>query len=258
MKSMKFLKIFIYPFLFVLFCPFFTGCEKDNYKAPDCTIEGKILDHQNQPFQINHGADILRIREISWAKNEETFIGNRRLYVQQDGTYRHTKMFKGTYRLFPYDGAHFPYDDVNKDNDDSGDIVEINGSVTKDFVVTPFLNIEWVTKPFVDAAGYLNCSVKFTRNQKSGYQMPNLRRARLLVSRTVNAGAADTDLFNSYTNLTNDQEGAVIEFKTVRPLKYTGINYWVRIWISCQGVSDYPGIAKESANYTTVEQIFVP
>ena len=255
MKSMKFFYLYI---LSILFCFAFTTCEIDNYDAPDCTITGKILDHNNQPFQINHGAGILRIREISWAKNDETYTGNQSLNVQQDGTYQHTKMFKGTYRIWPRSGAHFPYDDVNLDNDNSGDIVEINGTTTKDFVVTPFLTLEWVQKPTVDADGYLSCSVKFKRNQKGDYQMPNLRRGRLLVSRTINAGAADSDLFNSYINLTNDQEGAAITFKTTKPLKYTGINYWVRVWISCQGVSAYPGIASEAANYSTIEQIFVP
>ena len=258
MKSMKFFSWYILP---VLFCLAFASCEKDNYNAPDCTIEGKIVDHLGQPYQVNHGADILRIRELSWAKDESTYIENRRLKVQQDGTYRHTKMFSGTYRLLPYDGAFFPYDDVNRDNDDAGELVEIKGNVTQDFTVTPFLTLEWVQKPVVDADGYLSCSIKFKRNQKQGYEMPNLRRAGLQVSRSVNAGAADSDLFNTDINITNDRENTEITFRTVRPLKYTGINYWVRVSMSCQQAStasNYPGIAKESRNFTTVEQIFVP
>ena len=263
---MKNLNFFIFYILSVLFCFALAGCEIDNYDAPDCTIEGTVYDHHNQPYQVNHGAEIIRIRELSWAKDEDTYIANRTLRVQQDGTYRNTKIFKGTYRLLPRAGAFFPYDNTYKepsnwDDDDAGDLVEINGTAKKDFTVTPFLTIEWVRKPWIDAEGFLNCSVKFTRNQKAGYNMPNLRRANLQVSRTVNAGAALGDLFNTQPNITNDQEGQEITFKTRIPLKYTGINYWVRVSIQCQQVSgdtstNYPGI--DAYNYSTVEQIFVP
>jgi len=260
MKRMKFFNFYI---LSVLLCFVFTACELDNYDAPDCTIEGTIMDHRNQPFQVNHGAEIIRIREMSWAKDEDTYTANRTLKVQQDGTYRHTKIFKGTYRLLPYSGAFFPYDDVNLDGDDAGELVEMrsNSTTTRDFTVTPYLTLEWVKKPTVDAQGYLNCSVKFTRNQKAGYKMPELRRGSLQVSRSVNAGAADGSLFTTPTNISNAQEGEEIEFKTVIPLKWTGINYWVRVSIEVQAVSgdpdtNYPGLP--ASNYTTIEQIFVP
>jgi len=259
MKNIKFLNPVF--FLSVLFCLTFTACETDNYEAPDCTIEGTIYDHQNNPFQVSHGAEVIRIRELSWAQDEETYIENRRLKVQQDGTYRHTKIFRGTYRLLPYDGAFFPYDDVNRDNDDAGDLVEIKDKVTKDFTVTPFLTIEWVRKPYVDAEGYLNCSVKFTRNQKAGYNMPDLRQANLQVSRTVNAGAADGNLFASRPNISNDMEGQEIVLRTSMKLKYQGIDYWVRVMIDCQSVSgdpttNYQGVS--AGNFTTIEKIFVP
>ena len=259
MKNIKFLNPVF--FLFVLFCLAFVGCERDNYDAPDCTIEGTIYDHQNKPYQVSQGAEVLRIRELSWAKDAETYIANRRLKVQQDGTYRNTKIFKGTYLIFPYEGAFFPYDDINRDKDEAGDLIEIKGKVTKDFTVTPFLTVEWVKKPYVDSNGYLNCSVKFTRNQKTGYNMPNLRQANLQVSRTINAGAADGSLFSTRPNISNDMEGQEITLRTSRALKYTGINYWIRVMIDCQSVSgdattNYQGVS--SGNYTTIEQIFVP
>ena len=258
MENLKFYNLYI---LSVLLGFVFTACEIDNYDAPDCTIEGKIMNHLNQPFQVNQGAEIIRIREISWAKDDNTYTENRRLKVQQDGTYRDTKIFKGTYRLLPYGGAFFPYDDVNQDNDDAGELVEINGTVTHDFQVTPFLTVEWVQKPTVDVSGFLSCSVKFTRNQKPGYEMPDLRRANLKVSRVINVGEADGDLFTTPINLTNDQEGQEINFKTDIPLRFTGINYWVRISIECQAVpgkpeTNYQGVG--SGNLSTIEQLFVP
>jgi hypothetical protein len=259
MKNLKFYNFYI---LSVLLCFAFTACEIDNYNAPDCTIEGKMLDHLGQPFQVNQGAEIIRSREISWAKNDTSiFTENRKLKVQQDGTYRHTKMFKGTYRLLPLGGAFFPYDDINKEGDDAGELVEINGTATQDFKVTPFLTVEWVQKPTVDADGYLNCSAKFIRNQKAGYEMPDLRRANLKVSRVLNVGEADGELFTTPLNLANTQEGIEIKFKTSIPLKFKGIKYWVRISIECQAVSgkpatNYQGVS--AGNFSTIEEIFVP
>ena len=258
MKNMKFLNYYISS---VLLCLAFTACEIDNYDAPDCTIEGKILDHTGQPFQVNQGADIIRMREISWAKDSTTFTANRRLKVQQDGTYVNTKIFKGTYRMMPYSGGFFPYDDINADNDDAGELVEISSKATRDFAVTPYLTLEWVKKPTIDAEGYLICSVRFKRNQKSGYEMPDLRQANLQVSRSINAGASDGSLFTAPKTITNDMEGAEIEFKTDIPLKYHGIDYWIRISMNCQTASgkpetNYPGMG--ASNYTTIEKIHVP
>lgn len=255
---MKFLN---YHILFVLFCLVITGCEIDNYDEPECTIEGKILDHLNQPFQTSQGAAIIRIREISWAKDSITYTSNRTLKVQQDGTYRNTKIFSGTYRLLPYSGAFFPYDDVNGDKDDAGELVEIGSKSTHDFTVTPYLTIDWVQKPVVDTQGYLNCSVKFTRNQKQGYEMPDLRQAKLYVSRTVNTSAAEGSLFTAPLNITNSMEDTEIHFKTDIPLKYTGIDYWVRVSVNCQTAegkpsTNYPGIGAD--NFTTIEKIHVP
>jgi len=258
---MKHTKFFNYCILSVLFCFAFTACEIDNYEAPDSTIEGKILDHQGQPFQVNQGAGIIRIREISWAKDSTIFTSNRTLKVQQDGTYRNTKMFKGTYLLLPYSGGFFPYDDTHLDGDDAGELVEIKGSATKDFSVTPYLTLEWVKTPYIDAQGHLSCSVKFKRNQKAGYEMPDLRQASLSVSRSVNAGAGDGNLFTTPMTITNDMEGTEIVFRTVIPVKYTGIDYWVRVSMNCQTAAgkpetNYPGMG--ASNYTTIEKIHVP
>ena len=55
--------------------------------------------------------------------------------------------------------------------------------------------------------------------------MPDLKQASLSVSRSVNAGAGDGTLFNTPMTITNAMEGTVIQFKTVIPLRWTGIDY---------------------------------
>jgi hypothetical protein len=235
----------------------------DNYDGPDAEIQGTIYDHSNQPLQVGHGAGIIRMREVSWGQNDSTiFVGNQTLKVQQDGTYRHTKWFSGEYRMLPYSGAFYPYDDEKLDADDAGELVKISGTVTKDFSVTPYLTIEWVKKPTVTADKYIECSVRFKRNQKTGYAMPDVREAVLLVSKTVNPGAGrDAELYPTPFALTNDMEGTEITFRTTRTVKYANMDYWIRISMNCKAVANdastnYPGMGAE--NFTTIEKIHVP
>ena len=253
-------------YIVIVFCCIMAvSCEIDNYEAPDATIQGTFYDHNGQPLQVNHGSEYIRMREVSWAKGDpNVYIGNRNLRVQQDGTYRHTKQFAGEYRIFPYQGNFFPYWDANdpvQDGDDAGELVKISGVTTRDFTVTPYLTIEWVERPTVTADRYLECTVRFKRNQKQGYDMPDLREARLQISRTINASSSDGDYFPSPLPLTNDMEGQNIKLRSNIPLKYTGLNYWIRVSMNCQTAAgnsntNYPGMGQ--ANYTTIEQIYVP
>jgi hypothetical protein len=250
-------------YITIVVCSFLAvSCEIDNYDGPDATIKGTIYDHQGQPLQVNQGAGIIRAKEVSWAKDSTTFIGNQTLKVMQDGTYQHTKWFSGEYRLLPYSGAFFPYDDEKLDADDAGELIKISGTTTKDFTVTPYLTIEWVKKPVLTADNRIECSVRFTRNQKAGFEMPDVREAVLLVSRTVNPSEGrDGELYPSPFALTNAMEGTEITFRTTRELKYNGMDYWIRIQMNCQTAAgkpetNYPGMGAN--NFTTIEKIHVP
>ena len=247
--------------VFLLCCMLAVSCEIDNYDGPGATIQGTLYDHNGQPLQVNQGSGYIRAREVSWAKNDDMFVGSQTLKVQQDGTYRHTKWFSGEYRLLPYAGNFFPYDDEKLDGDDAGELIKISGTTTKDFAVTPYLTIEWVKKPTITSDYYLECSVRFKRNQKAGYEMPDVREAWLRVSRSVNANAADGQYFKVKKDLTNDMEGQEITFRSDIPLKYTGIDYWIRISMDCKTAdgkpeTNYPGMGQ--ANFSTIEKIHVP
>ena len=247
----------------IVCCCLAFSCEIDNYNGPDATIQGTFYDHNGQPLQLNHGSGYIRMREISWAKGDpDVFIGNRTLNVQQDGTYRNTKQFTGEYLMLPYSGNFYPYDDVKLDGDDAGDLVKISGTTTKDFTVTPYLTIEWVEKPTVTADLYLECTVRFTRNRKAGYEMPDLREGRLQISRTANAASGNnSNLFPTPLTLTNEMEGQDIKFRSAIPLRYRGINYRIRVTMNCQTAAgkpetNYPGMGQ--VNCSTIEEIFVP
>ncbi|GHT18306.1 hypothetical protein AGMMS4957_00340 [Bacteroidia bacterium] len=255
----------LYKYMFFLSISLFAvSCEIDNYDGPDATIQGTIFSStDNQPLQVDHGTGIIRIREVSWAKGDpDAYVGNQTLKVQQDGTYRHTKMFSGEYLILPYNGAFYPYDDSYKDNEDeAGELLKIGKGTTKDFTVTPYLSIEWVSEPTVLPDNKISCSVRFKRNQKSGYDMPDMKEAWLLISRTVNTGSRDLDLYPKALALTNDMEGQVLEFISERPVKYTGISYWIRVSMNCQTAAEnastnYPGMGAN--NFTTIKEIQVP
>ena len=257
---MKKLKYYIVLFLITIIA---VSCEMDNYDGPDATIQGVIYDATtNKPLQVEHGSGILRLRELSWAKGDTlAYIGNQTLSVMQDGTYKNTKWFSGEYLMLPYNGPFFPYDDKYKDLDDAGELVTVKGVTTKDFTVTPFLTLEWVEKPVLLSDKRIRCVVRFKRNQKTGYEMPDVKEAWMQVSRVIKANARDLNLFPKSITLTNSMEGTDIEFVSDIPVKYDGKSYFIRVVMNCQTAAgkpetNYQGVG--SNNCTTVEEVVVP
>jgi hypothetical protein len=253
-------RISYYNIIAIIFCyALIASCEIDNYDAPDATVQGALFDHHGDPLQLNHGSQYIRMREVSWAKdNPDAVITSQYLRVQQDGTYINTKWFEGEYLMLPYQGNFFPYDDENRESDDAGELVKIAGTVTKNFTVTPYLTIDWVQKPALDNEGHLVCVVRFTRNQKDGYAMPNVDEGYLRISRSVNLAAFDSQFFPSAISLNNNREGDEITFRSTVPLKYSDIDYWVRVAIRCSNPSGtvYPGLPQ--FNCSTIEKIHIP
>lgn len=224
------------------------SCETDNYDAPDATIQGRILDHNGNQLQTEQGNGNMRIKmdELSWANgNDEISVIPRYLNMKQDGTYINEKWFAGEYRMTPIDGAFYPYSE-------EGEIVRIKGTVTQDFTVTPYLNIEWVKEPTVTSDNYIEASVRFKRNSKSGATMPDLNNVILCVSTNQYCGNnnKDSQLFNGTQAVTNDDEGTVIELKTSMAVKYTATTYWVRVGICCD--DQY-----KKYNYTDIKTVTV-
>ncbi|HCC52999.1 MAG TPA: hypothetical protein DEQ30_13920 [Porphyromonadaceae bacterium] len=232
--------------LLVAVCLF--SCEKDNYDAPDCTIQGRILDHNGNQLETEQGNGNMRIKmeELSWANgNDEVSVIPRYLNMKQDGSYVNNKWFTGEYRMTPIEGAFYPYPE-------EGDIVRIEGTVMKDFTVTPYLTIEWVKEPVLTADNYIEASVRFRRNAKDGAAMPDLSNGILCVSTNQYCGNNNKDgqLFNGTKTVTNDDEGTVIEFRTSMAVKYTGTIYWVRVGICCNDTY-------KKYNYTDIKTVTV-
>jgi len=226
----------------------FYSCQKDNYSGPDAQINGRILEPSGNLMQTEQGSGNMRIRmdELSWTHGDSTIaIIPTYLNVRQDGSYVNTKMFSGQYRMTPIEGPFYPYDAA-------GEIVDIKGSVTKDFTVIPYLNVNWVSEPALTADNKITCSIQFTRNTKSGAAMPDLSNTRLYISTTEYVGNNnyDSQMSTGTVNLTNAQEGTTISL-TSAALKYTGMTYYVRVGVCCND-------SYKKYNYTDIVQVKAP
>ena len=223
------------------------SCEKDNYDDPDATIQGRIIDQNGVPMQTEQGKDNMRIKmeELSWGGGDsEVAIIPTYLNMMQDGSYINTKIFSGEYRMTPVEGPFYPYDE-------EGEVIKIKGSVTKDFTVTPYLDVEWVSKPTVTADNKITCSVKFKRNKKEGANMPDLNNAKLFIATTQYVGNNNKDdqVNGGTVAVTNDQEGQTLVF-TSNAVKYTNATYYVRVGVCCN--DNY-----KKYNYTDIQVVKV-
>lgn len=171
MKSIKYLA------LSFLLLAGMVSCEDDNYDAPAETFKGSFVDAQTkEPFQTVIGNTGIRITmmEYSWNENPTPYY----MYCMMNGEFANTKIFEGQYGVKP-DGAFVPLQE---------ETMEIKGTVEKHYEVEPFLRVEWVGEPVVNANGTATVQVKITRGTSNpDYQQP-LAEVWLFVSETQYVG----------------------------------------------------------------------
>lgn len=240
------MKNYIIYLIMLLVTLSFSNCEIDNYEGPEATIEGKIMDASGDMLQTEQGNSNMRLKmeELSWAGDDSTIaIIPSYLAVKQDGTFYNSKIFFGEYRITPVEGPFYPYDE-------EGEIVKINGNTSISFQVTPYLNIEWVTEPYLNESNFIEAKVKFTRNEKEGMTAPDLNDARLFISTTKYVGNNnfDNQLVAAPLAINNTQEGETIHLTTSREVKYAGATYYVRVGINCKD-------SYKKYNYTDIKTV---
>ncbi|CDT04218.1 conserved exported hypothetical protein [Sphingobacterium sp. PM2-P1-29] len=138
--------------------------KEDNYEIPAVTLKGEVVDAQTgESVLTDQGSEGIRVRltELSWGDNVEH---NPDFYCMPDGTFQHTKLFKGNYNI-TVDGPFIPL--VRKDvnniilSDDSKNM-ELNGTHEVKMEVHPFLKIEWIGEPVV-RNGKISAQIRVTR-----------------------------------------------------------------------------------------------
>jgi hypothetical protein len=184
------------------------SCSKiDNYDGPTETLQGRIIDDatgQNVQSEVsgdNGAGTRIKLLEISWSDNPTPLY----LATRQDGTYSNTKIFKATYKMIA-EGAFVPMDLAG--NDKTQTVVVKGGTTTVDFKVDPFLRVEWVGEPVVNANGTVSVDVKVTRGTNNAAFQQNITNLALFLCPYEYVGNNNFDnrysKINSYSGTTGN------------------------------------------------------
>jgi hypothetical protein len=211
-----------------------SACSKlDNYGAPDQTLMGRIIDAgtgKNVPGEVsgeNGTGTRIELRELSWSDNATPLY----LATKQDGTYTNTKVFAGTYKISA-DGAFVPLVQTGTTPVDKSKTVDVKGGVTVvDFTVEPFLRVEWVGEPILNANGTITVQAKITRGTNDPNYQLNVTDINLYINNFPYVGAfansfdARYSSRVSYTGTTgNNLLGQTLTITTIgRPYNYNDV-----------------------------------
>jgi hypothetical protein len=120
----------------LIFLTLLVSCKKDDLDdydrgEPKDIIKGKIIDNiTGQPILTEQPEGIrMRLFEEGLGAN----LTSIDFWAMSDGTYHQGRVFPGTYKVIPTDGAFFPVDTQT---------VTVNGLAEVNFTVTPFLAID--------------------------------------------------------------------------------------------------------------------
>lgn len=124
MKQIKTISI-LFSAVFAL-----TACTLDNYNGPDAGLYGSIIDSETGELVEQ---DIVMGTKIFF---KEMGYGNpslQSMVIKNNGEYRNTMMFKGSYKIYTTIESNFPPQDTVK--------INLTGVRRYDFVVTPYIRI---------------------------------------------------------------------------------------------------------------------
>lgn len=207
------MKRYFYLFTSLLLVICYTSCDLfdiDTYPIPNETLKGNLRDKDGN-LLITEQPNGFKIRIIEKGSPEP-----RDFWGKPNGTFFNSKIFKGTYKIIPTEGAFFPTDTVE---------TEINGVTTINFEVTPFLKIDV-------SIGADGSNLKATYTIKKAIGAGKIKNARLLVSKwNPNVGLNYND--NSVLRDLSGVSDAVIENSEYSDHIYdyleSGVTYYARV-----------------------------
>lgn len=175
-----------------------SSCTKnDNYAAPSNTLKGAVVDAQTgNTVQTEIGGRGTRVKmlETSYSSNPTPYY----FQCMQDGTFNNTKIFAATYKV-SVEGPFVPLvltDNTGNVLSDQSQNIVIKGTNTTtnlSFKVEPFLRIDWVGKPVINADGTVTVQVKITRGTANPNFQQDLTDINLYVSNTQYDGSNNYD-----------------------------------------------------------------
>lgn len=181
----------------------FFACSKniDNYPAPGDTITGATYDEgTSQTLQTEVGSGTrVELLETSYDSAPVPFY----FYSMQDGSFNDDKVFGATYKV-SVQGPFVPLiqtDSVGNVVTDSSQTIVLTNKATLHFNVQPFLRIQWVGNPVINADTTVSVQVIVTRGTNNpAYQLP-VTDINLYVSNTQYDGNNNYD--PRYSSLTS-------------------------------------------------------
>jgi hypothetical protein len=239
------------------------ACSKvDNYAAPDQTLQGRIIDAgtgKNVPGEVsgeNGTGTRIELRELSWSENPTPLY----LATMQDGTYNNTKIFAGHYKIST-DGAFVPMVQTGANPVDKSKEVDIQGGVTTvDFTVEPFLRVEWVGEPVLNANGTVTVKAIVTRGTADPNYQLNITDINLYINNYPyvgsNANSFDARYSNrvSYTGTNgNNLLGQTLTLTTTGGALPAKRDWYVRV----AARTTFPNLGRPY-NYNEVIKISIP
>lgn len=179
------------------------SCSKtDNYAAPSSTINGSTIDEgtgTTVQTEIGGGGTRVKLLETSYSSDPTP------IYFQsmQDGTFNITKVFDATYKI-SVEGPFVPVvitDATGTIITDSSQTIILKNTATVTFKVQPFLRVDWVGKPVVNADSSVTVQVKVTRGTSNSNYLKDITDINLYVSNTQYDGSNNYD--PRYSKLTS-------------------------------------------------------
>lgn len=240
------------------------ACKKtiDNYAAPDQTLRGRIIDAgtgKNMPSEVsgeNGTGTRIQLLELSWSDNPTPLY----LATMQDGTYNNTKIFSGHYKISA-DGAFVPLVQTGTNPYDKSQTVDIQGGVTEvDFNVEPFLRIEWVGEPVLNANGTVSAKFIVTRGTNDPNYQLNVTDIHLYVNNYPYVGQNTNSYDARYSNRVtysgtagNNLLGQTLTFTTIGGALPGKRDWYVRV----AARTTFPNLGRPF-NYTDIKKITIP
>jgi len=224
----------------------FTACNKyDNYEKPDMTLKGVITDSltgQGLQTQIGDNGVRFRMRDVGYKASPTPWY----FTCKPNGEFECTLVPAGTYNVTPL-GPFVPLvlTDSNGDTTRNASVtLNINGTVTQNFTVVPFLAITWVGQPVVNSDHTITVQFKVERGTTDPAFQQECSNIYLYVnSSSFNVG--DNNYDSRYTVAVSNPNDVLGQTLTVTTpvLPFTNATYYLRagarINYSVDGVNRY-------------------
>jgi len=234
------------------------SCSKlDNYPAPGATLTGSVIDaglKSTVQTETGGGGTRVKLEEVSWSDNPTPLY----FYSMQDGGFNNTKLFAGTNKV-SVEGAFVPlvqYDANGTIVADKRQTVQLgNGATNIEFSVEPFLRVEWMSNPVLNADSTITVQVKFTRGTNNPGFQNDVSDVFLYLNTVPYVGNNNYDNRYSRQVSYSGTGGNVLLGQTIT-LTTTGKlppkrSYWLRAGArTTYGLKQY--------NYTDIKTIAVP